>query len=81
MSTAKTELKPKTETLRITPAHAKMLQTLFAQSQSPVICDRSAGNVLMWADGLATELVTADGYTAVAEHCGKNLCLDRKSVV
>ena len=74
MSIAKTEPKTEVETLRITPAHAKMLQEMFAQSPSPAICDRSAGNVLMWADELATDLVTAGGYTAVAEHCGKSLC-------
>ena len=69
-------MKTKTEPIvrRITPAHAAELQSLFAASPSPVICDRSAGNVLMWEAALDTELVTADGHVALAEHCGKNLC-------
>lgn len=72
MSTLETKIK--IETVRITPAHANLLQTLFSASPAPVICDRSAGNVLMWESELDTELVTVDGHAAVAEHCGKNLC-------
>ena len=68
------ETKVKIERTRITPAHAAELQSLFTASPSPVICDRSAGNVLMWEAALDTELVTADGHVALAEHCGKNLC-------
>ncbi len=68
------ETRVKIERTRITPAHAAELQSLFAASPSPVICDRSAGNVLMWEAALDTELVTADGHVALAEHCGKNLC-------
>ena len=73
------ETKVKIETAHITPAHAAELQALFAASPSPVICDRSAGNVLMWTGELQTELVTADGHVAVAEHCGKNLCFSPAS--
>lgn len=72
MSMMKTKTEPTVR--RITPAHAAELQSLFAASPSPVICDRSAGNVLMWEAALDTELVTADGHVALAEHCGKNLC-------
>lgn len=72
MNTIETKIKPTAR--RITAAHAAELQALFAASPSPVICDRSAGNVLMWESELDTELVTVDGHVAVAEHCGRNLC-------
>ena len=72
MNTIETKLQPTAR--RITAAHAAELQALFAASPSPVICDRSAGNVLMWESELDTELVTVDGHVAVAEHCGRNLC-------
>lgn len=72
MNTIETKIKPTAR--RITTAHAAELQALFAASPSPVICDRSAGNVLMWESELDTELVTVDGHVAVAEHCGRNLC-------
>lgn len=72
MNTIETKIKPTAR--RITAAHTEELQALFAASPSPVICDRSAGNVLMWESELDTELVTVDGHVAVAEHCGRNLC-------
>lgn len=72
MNTIETKIKPTAR--RITAAHAAELQALFTASPSPVICDRSAGNVLMWESELDTELVTVDGHVAVAEHCGRNLC-------
>ena len=72
MNTIETKIKPTAR--RITAAHAAELQALFAASPSPVICDRSAGNMLMWESELDTELVTVDGHVAVAEHCGRNLC-------
>ena len=72
MNTIETKIKPTAR--RITAAHAAELQALFEASPSPVICDRSAGNVLMWESELDTELVTVDGHVAVAEHCGRNLC-------
>ena len=72
MNTIETKIKPTAR--RITAAHAAELQALFAASPSPVICDRSAGNMLMWESELDTELVTVDGHVAVAEHCGRSLC-------
>lgn len=58
----------------ITAAYAARLQPLFAAAPAPSICDRSIGNVLMWADCLQTELWTQDGHTAILEHCGNSVC-------
>lgn len=58
----------------ITAAHAARLQALFAAAPAPAICDRSIGNVLMWADELQTALWTEDSLAAVLEHCGKSVC-------
>ena len=64
------QLSTKLRTKRIDFSRIPTLQALFEQSPSPVICDRSVGNVFMWQAQLDTAFAECGGFGVLAETYG-----------
>ena len=64
------QLNTKLRTKRIDFSRIPTLQALFEQSPSPVICDRSVGNVFMWQAQLDTAFAECGGFGVLAETYG-----------
>lgn len=69
MST-ETQLNTSLREIRVDFPLIPKLKALFEQSESPVICDRSVGNVFMWRDALDTAYAECDGFATLKERFG-----------